>query len=96
MVSRFSVREKVFGKSYSLENSLQESIFREDIFLYNCPQIADNPTLANNSPMAAVLAISGLVVAVVLCALPLSGGIFNPMLGLVLFGGCEGHTWVSS
>jgi len=57
------------------------------------PLIADNPTLANNSPTAAVLAISGLVVAVVLCALPLSGGIFNPMLGLVLFGGCEGHTW---
>ena len=31
----FSVREKVFGKSYSLENSLRESIFREDLFLYN-------------------------------------------------------------
>ena len=27
-----SVRENVFGKSYSLENSLQESIFREDLF----------------------------------------------------------------
>ena len=26
------LREKVFGKSYSLENSLQESIFREDLF----------------------------------------------------------------
>ena len=60
------------------------------------PLIAENPTLANNSPMAASLAISGLVVAVVLCALPLSGGIFNPMLGSVLFGGCEGHTMVSS
>ena len=23
-------------KSYSLENSLRESIFREDLFLYNC------------------------------------------------------------
>ena len=60
------------------------------------PLIAENPTLANNSPTAASLAISGLVVAVVLCALPLSGGIFNPMLGSVLFGGCEGHTMVSS
>ena len=60
------------------------------------PLIAENPTLVNNSPMAASLTISGLVVAVVLCALPLSGGIFNPMLGSVLFGGCEGHTWVSS
>ena len=31
-----SVREKVLGgKSYSLENSLRESIFREDLFLYN-------------------------------------------------------------
>ena len=30
-----SVRENVFGKSYSLENSLQESIFREDLFLCN-------------------------------------------------------------
>ena len=59
------------------------------------PLIAENPTLANNSPAAASLAISGLVVAVVLCALPLSGGIFNPMLGSVLFGGCGGHTMVS-
>ena len=32
----FSVREKVLGKSYSLENSLWKSIFREDLFLYNC------------------------------------------------------------
>ena len=32
------MREKVFGKSYSLENSLRESIFREDLFLYNCLQ----------------------------------------------------------
>ena len=31
--------EKVFGKSYSLENSLQVSIFREDLFLYNWLQI---------------------------------------------------------
>ena len=59
------------------------------------PLIAENPTLANNSPLAASLAISGLVVAVVVCALPLSGGIFNPMLGSVLFGGCEGHTMVN-
>ena len=29
------VREKIFGKSYSLDNSLWESIFREDLFLYN-------------------------------------------------------------
>ena len=36
----FSVREKVFGKSYSLENSLPESIFREDLFLYNCLQVS--------------------------------------------------------
>ena len=36
----FSVRGKVFGKSYSLENSLQESVFREDLFLYNCLQTA--------------------------------------------------------
>ena len=28
----FSVREEVFAKSYSLENSLWESIFREDQF----------------------------------------------------------------
>ena len=26
------------GKIYSLENSLRESIFREDLFLYNCLQ----------------------------------------------------------
>ena len=26
-------------KSYSLENSLRESIFREDLFLYNCLQV---------------------------------------------------------
>ena len=32
------VREKVFWKSYSLENRLRESIFREDLFLYNCLQ----------------------------------------------------------
>ena len=32
------MREKVFGKSYSLENSIRESIFREDLFLYNYPQ----------------------------------------------------------
>ena len=29
-------KRKGLGKSYSLENSLQESIFREDLFLYNC------------------------------------------------------------
>ena len=28
----------VFPKSYSLENSLQESIFREDLLLHNCLQ----------------------------------------------------------
>ena len=27
-------------KSYSLENSLRESIFREDLFIYNCLQAA--------------------------------------------------------
>ena len=32
------LREKIFGKSYPLENNTQESIFREDLFLYNCPQ----------------------------------------------------------
>ena len=31
------LREKVFGNSYSLENSLRESIFREDLFSYNRP-----------------------------------------------------------
>ena len=29
---RFSVRENVFGKFYSLENILREWIFREDLF----------------------------------------------------------------
>ena len=33
------LREKVFGKSYSVGNSLRESIFREDLILYNCLQI---------------------------------------------------------
>ena len=32
------MREKVFGKSYSLDNSLRESIFREDLSIYNCLQ----------------------------------------------------------
>ena len=27
-------------KSYSLENSLRESIFREDLILYNCLQLS--------------------------------------------------------
>ena len=26
----------MYGKSYSLENSLRALIFREDLFLYNC------------------------------------------------------------
>ena len=30
-----SVREEGFGKTYSLGNSLRESNFREDLFLYN-------------------------------------------------------------
>ena len=34
---------KVFGKSYSLENSLRESIFREDLFLYNSSQVGVAP-----------------------------------------------------
>ena len=34
----FSVRENVFWKNYFLENSHRESIFREDLFLYNCLQ----------------------------------------------------------
>ena len=33
-----SKRKKFFGKFYSLENSSLESIFREDLFLYNCLQ----------------------------------------------------------
>ena len=37
MLSR-PVREKVFGKSYSLENGLRELSFQEDLFLYNCLQ----------------------------------------------------------
>ena len=32
------MRALVFGKPFSLENSLRESIFRKDLFLYNCPQ----------------------------------------------------------
>ena len=35
------MREKVFGKSYSLENSLRESIFREDLSLHNCLQFPE-------------------------------------------------------
>ena len=30
------MREKAFRKSYSLENSIRESIFRDDLFSYNC------------------------------------------------------------
>ena len=47
-----SQREKVFGKSYSLENSLRESIFREDLFLYNClqPPLPPLPTPPTAEP----------------------------------------------
>ena len=38
---KLSIREKVLGKSYSLENSLRESVFREDLFLYNSSLRAD-------------------------------------------------------
>ena len=31
-------KRKGLRKSYSLENSLRESIFRDDLFLYNCLQ----------------------------------------------------------
>ena len=37
---RNAKREKVFWKTYSLENSLRESIFREDLFLYNHLQLS--------------------------------------------------------
>ena len=33
-----SERDKVFWKSYSLDNSFRESIFWENLFLYNCLQ----------------------------------------------------------
>ena len=33
------------GKYYSLKNSLRESIFREDLFLYNCLQLFEDVTL---------------------------------------------------
>ena len=37
------------GKSYSLENSLRESIFREDLFLYNCLQATGAATAVRES-----------------------------------------------
>ena len=49
----------VFGKSYSLENSIRESIFREDLFLYNCPlaglQARRGRHLPTGPEMAAVI-----------------------------------------
>ena len=38
--NQYSIRDKVFGESYSLENSLRGSIFPEDLFLYNSSQVA--------------------------------------------------------
>jgi hypothetical protein len=56
------------------------------------PLIAENPTLSNNEPLITVAVISGFILTTILCALHISGGMFNPMLATVLFGGCEGHS----
>ena len=51
----FPVREKVFGKSYSLENSLRESIFREDLFLCNWSLGGGRPLLSDGLAVLARL-----------------------------------------
>ena len=55
--------------------------------------MADNPTLANNDPKYSTI-ISAIVVCFAIhSALTVSGGMYNPMLATVLFGGCKGHEW---
>jgi len=54
--------------------------------------ILENPTLANNDPKYSIVIISTIVTVAVHAALPISGGLFNPVLALALFGGCLGHT----
>ena len=54
--------------------------------------VADNPTLQNNEPMLTSGIISGMVVVAVYLAMDVSGGMFNPMLAVVLVGGCQGHS----
>ena len=54
--------------------------------------VGDSPTLANNDPIYSAVAISIMVTVAVVIAIPISGGMFNPMLASVLLGGCEGHT----
>ena len=47
----FSVREKVFGKSYSLENIIRESIFRgRPIFIQFIPVVAGRRHLGSDLP----------------------------------------------
>jgi len=58
------------------------------------PQLAvENRWLANNDPRYLAAVISAQVVGIVLLALDFSGGLFNPMLASVLFGGCQGQEW---
>ena len=47
---------------------------------------------ANNEPIYTVLLIGVLVLVVVVPVMGISGGMFNPLLATVLFGGCKGHS----
>ena len=54
--------------------------------------VVDNPTLANNDPMYSVGILATIILGAIHACLNYSGGLFNPMLATVLFGGCLGHT----
>jgi len=49
----------------------------------------ENPFLSNNDPIYSAILVALMVVVCVLSALDISGGLFNPMLASVLFGGCQ-------
>jgi len=55
--------------------------------------VADNPTLANNDPKYSTMINATIICVAIHSALSLSGGMYNPMLATVLFGGCKGHEW---
>jgi hypothetical protein len=52
----------------------------------------ESPRARQMHPVPVVMIVSAMVVGTILPAFSVSGGMYNPMLASVLFGGCSGHS----
>lgn len=79
--------------SWTFESSIMAEFVGSLFLCLSIKLTMDNETLAKSDPIYRSSIVSGLVVIAVLCALNISGGMFQPMLASTLLGNCQGHSY---